>query len=428
MNKQSPIANEMYELAKILWPINRSITGEGVRDTLKLIKNETPDFKIKEIPSGTKVFDWEVPLEWSINEAYVIDPDGNKILDFKDNNLHVISYSDSIDKVLSLEELQKHLHSLPDLESAIPYVTSYYEKRWGFCLSHTKRKKLKKGSYRVFIDSKFFSGSMTYGEILIPGSTAKEIFFSTYVCHPSMANNELSGPVVLAQLIKWIKSQENLKYSYRIIFIPETIGSISYLSNNLNEMKKNIIAGCNVTCVGDEREYSFIPSRNGNTIADKHFLHVLKHYEPSFKSYSFLQRGSDERQYCSPGVDLPIVTFCRSKFSEYPEYHTSLDNLKLITPNGLFDSYKVLIHFINSFENNDNISNTILCEPNLGKRNLYPTLGTRENDIMATKRLNFLAYADGSSLFDIAEKIGFPIWELFEIRDELLNSELIKLN
>jgi aminopeptidase-like protein len=420
--------NEMYELAKTLWPINRSITGEGVRKTLKLIKNQIPILKIHEVASGTKVFDWEVPLEWSINEAYILDSSGNKILDFKDNNLHVVSYSVPVDKVISLSELQKHLYSLPNQENAIPYVTSYYKKRWGFCMSESQRKKLKKGSYKVFIDSKFFEGSLTYAELLIPGLSKEEIFFSSYVCHPSMANNELSGPVVLTQIIKWLMSLRGLRYSYRLIFIPETIGSITYLSKNIKKMKENIIAGCNVTCVGDEREYSFISSRNGDSLADKHLLHILKHYEPSFKKYSFLDRGSDERQYCSPGVDLPVVTFCRSKFSEYPEYHTSLDDLNLISPQGLTDSFNVLKHFINSFENNQKINYTTLCEPNLGKRGLYPTLGVKDNDDISTKRLNFLAYSDGSTLLKIAEKIGVPIWDLYIIRDELLKNNLIRVS
>lgn len=428
MNEKSLIANEMYDQAKTLWPLNRSITGEGLRDTLRLIKNKISDLEIREVPSGTQVFDWEVPLEWSINEAYILDSSGNKILDFKDNNLHVVSYSVPVDKVISLSELQKHLHSLPDQKNAIPYITSYYKKRWGFCLTHNQRNSLKEGDYRVFIDSNFIQGSLTYGEIYIPGLSEEEIFFSTYVCHPSMANNELSGPVVVSQLVKWLLKKTNLRYSYRIIFIPETIGSITYISQNIDRMKKNIIAGCNVTCVGDDRVYSLIPTRYGNTKADNHMQHVLKHFNPGFKNYSFLQRGSDERQYCSPGVDLPVVTFCRSKFSEYPEYHTSLDNLNMISPQGLFDSYEVLKYFVESFENNQKINNVILCEPNLGKRGLYPTLGTRENDFDVNKRLDFLAYSDGSTLLEIAEKINLPIWELLQLRDELLANNLIKVS
>ena len=422
------IGKKMYEMAEVLWPINRSITGEGVRKTLGIIKSEIPNLEIHEIPSGTKVFDWEVPPEWAINEAYILDSSGNKILDFKDNNLHVVNYSISVDKVISLSELEKHLHSIPNQKDAIPYVTSYYKKRWGFCISEQQRKKLKKGNYRVCIDSSLFDGSLTYGELLLPGKDKKEIFFSTYICHPSMANNELSGPVVVTQLIKLLMSKKSLRYSYRLIFIPETIGSISYLSKNIKEMKNNIIAGCNVTCVGDERDYSFIPSRNGESLADYHLLHVLKHYCPNFKSYSFLDRGSDERQYCSPGVDLPLVTFCRSKFFEYPEYHTSLDDLSLISPKGLFNSYQVLKHFIESFENNYIINHTILCEPNLGKRGLYPTLGLKENDIMSNRRLDFLAYADGSSMIEIAEKIDLPIWDLYKVMDELLENNLIKVS
>src|SRR3989338_5820522 len=272
-NTEKEIGKKMYGLVKELFPICRSITGEGVRETLRIIKRQIP-INAYEVPTGTKVFDWTVPEEWNIKDAYVLDESGKKILDFKKNNLHVVSYSVPVDKIVDLSEFQEHLYSLPDQPEAVPYVTSYYEKRWGFCLADKERRKLKKGKYRVLIDSELKKGSLTYGEVIVPGRSKKEVFLSTYICHPSMANNELSGPAVTTFLAKWILNRER-HYSYRIIFIPETIGALTYLSKNLAVMRKNMVAGFNVTCVGDERAYSFMPSRPGNTYADKIALNVL---------------------------------------------------------------------------------------------------------------------------------------------------------
>lgn len=307
----SKVGEYMYQLLKELFPICRSITGEGVRETLRIIQKHIP-IKIHGIPSGTKVFDWEVPKEWNIKDAYIMDEEGNKIVDFKKNNLHVVGYSIPVDKTVNLEELESHLYSIEDQPEAIPYITSYYKERWGFCISHNQRKKLKDGNYRVYIDSSLKDGYLNYAELIIPGRTSKEIFLSTYICHPSMANNELSGPVLLTYLAKWIMSEPR-KFSYRLVFIPETIGSITYLSQNYKEMKENIIAGYNLTCVGDNRAYSFMPSRYGNTYADKVALNVLRYSQPDFIQYSYLQRGSDERQYCSPGIDLPVASIMRTK-------------------------------------------------------------------------------------------------------------------
>src|SRR3989344_3143261 len=256
---------EMYELAERIFPICRSITGKGLRKTLRTLQEHIP-LVIHEVPSGTKVFDWTVPKEWNIKDAYIITPEGKKIAEFKKNNLHVVGYSTPIDKEVSLAELEKHLCSFPEQPDAIPYVTSYYKAYWGFCLTHRERQSLKDGTYHVVVDSELKDGSLTYGEIIIPGSSKKEILLSTYVCHPSMANNELSGPVVVAHIAKWIASAPR-KYTYRIIFIPETIGSLSYLSKHLREMKENSIAGFNLTCVGDDRAFSYLPSRNGETRA-----------------------------------------------------------------------------------------------------------------------------------------------------------------
>jgi len=385
----------IYSLCRKLWPIARSITGEGVRKTLRIIQREIPDLTIHEVPTGTQCFDWKIPREWNIKDAYIIDPEGKKIISFQDNNLHVVSYSVPVNRIISLTDLQKHLHSLPNQPDAIPYVTSYYQERWGFCLSENQRKLLKDGDYQVYIDSELSDGSLTYGELIIPGKIEKEIFLSTYVCHPSMANNELSGPAVTTYLSKWIKSLPR-KYTYRIIFIPETIGSICYLSKNLKTMKKNIVAGFNISCVGDDNAYSYLPSRDGRSISDRAALHVLSQIHPDFVQYSYLDKGSDERQYCSPGIDLPVASVMRTKYGAYKEYHTSLDDLDYISECGLFGAYETLSRCIEYIENNRVFKATTLCEPQMSRRDLRPTLGAQTNLPDNTVLMShILAYADG---------------------------------
>jgi aminopeptidase-like protein len=420
------IGNEIYELCKVLYPINRSITGNGVRSTLSIIKNILPDLNIFEIPSGTKCFDWEVPLEWEINEAFVIDPDGNKILDFKDNNLHIISYSEPVNKVISLEELQNNLYSIEDLPDAIPYVTSYYNSKWGFCISHNKRNELKEGQYHVFIDAKKFKGSLTYGELIIKGKSKEEIMLSTYICHPSLANNELSGPTVTTFLVKWLLSTKR-KYTYRIIFIPETIGSIYYLSKYHRFLKDNLVAGLIVTCVGDDNNFSYMPTKYADKYIDKVIKHVLLNTDVDFKEYSFLDRGSDERQYCSPGIDLPFASIMRSKYATYKEYHTSLDNLEFINPNGLKGSYDTIKRTIEVMENNKIYKSNILCEPKFSKYSLYPNDNTFNN-----KKQDHHIYADictyingRNDLIDIANTIELPIWDLYDKIELLINNKII---
>lgn len=415
---------EMYQLMKRLFPICRSITGNGIRETLKIIQEYIP-ISIHEVPTGTKVLDWEVPKEWNIKDAYIMNEAGERIIDFQRNNLHVVGYSTPINRVVTLEELQEHLYSIEEQPNAIPYVTSYYKERWGFCISDDQRKKLKSGNYKVVIDSELKEGHLTYGELIIPGDTEKEIFFSTYVCHPSMANNELSGPVLATYLAKWIGSKPR-RYTYRIILVPETIGSITYISRNLEQMKKNIIAGFNLTCVGDNRAFSFLESRYANSLADRVALNILKNRHPDFVYYSFLTRGSDERQYCSPGVDLPVVSIMRTKYGVYPEYHTSLDNLELVTEQGLQGSFDVYKDCIELLENNETYKVNCLGEPQLGKRNLYPTLSSKGSSNTVRDMLNFLTYADGTNdLIEISEIIKVPVWDLYPIIEKLLDNKLI---
>jgi len=422
------VGEAMHALLQRLFPICRSITGDGVRETLRLIGEELPALTIHEIPSGTEIFDWTIPKEWNVRDAYVLDPEGRKIIDFASNNLHLVGYSIPMDEKVSLAQLQEHLHSLPDQPDAIPYVTSYYKERWGFCLAHRQRETItQEGEYTVVIDTDLKQGHLTYGELLIRGERKDEILLSTYICHPSMANNELSGPMVATYLAKWLLAEKR-KHSFRIVFIPETIGSIAYLSRNIEEMKERIVAGFNITCVGDDRCYSFLPSRLGDTLADRVALHVLEHMHPGFARYSYLDRGSDERQYCAPGVDLPVTSVMRSKYGTYPEYHTSLDDMELVTPSGLEGAYDVLKRCIECIEANERLGVTVLCEPQLGKRGLYPTLSSKGSATQVREMMNLIAYCDGSlSLLEIAEKIGAPIWNLIPIAETLKKNGLLRI-
>lgn len=421
------IGLDIHNLASELWPLNRSITGEGLRESLQIISKHIPNLSIKSVPSGTNVFDWEIPKEWHVKEAYIITPNGEKICDFSKNNLHLLGYSISFKGEVSLKKLKNHLYSLPESPDAIPYITSYYEERWGFCLSHNQLKSLKEGNYIVHIDTKKFNGVLNYGELLVKGNREEEIFMSTYICHPSMANDQLSGPTVLTYLVKWITQLENPEYSYRIVFIPETIGSITYLSLHYKEMKNKVIAGFCISCIGDERSFSYLPSRNGETISDVVAKHVLYWTDHNYKSYTWLDRGSDERQYCAPGIDLPIATIMRSRYTHYAEYHTSLDDLKnVVTPEGLDGGYWVLRRAIEAIERNKKYKVTVLCEPQMSKRGLYPTLSTRTSVKPVKLMMDFISLSDGkTSLIDIANKLNMPIWELYDLVDNLESHDLI---
>jgi len=414
------VGPKMHGWASVLFPIARSLTGPGIRETLEYLKDLLPALEIQSIASGSSVFDWIVPDEWTIHSAYIEDEVGQKIIDFANNNLHVVGYSERVDQWLDLEVLDEHLYSLPDQPNAIPYVTSYYQRRWGFCLSHNMRERLKPGRYRAVIDSELKPGVLNYGELLIPGKSDEEVFISTYVCHPSMANNELSGPVVTTAIAQWIQALPERRYTYRIVFIPETIGSLVYLSRHLDHLKQHVIAGFNVTCIGDERAYSYLPSRAGDTLSDQAAKHVLRHIDPQFVNYSWLDRGSDERQYCAPGVDLPIATIMRSKYGEYPEYHTSLDDLNLVTPAGLKGGYLALKLALEVIEQNILPNITVLGEPQLGKRGLYPNISRNRLGGGTQALMNLLTYCDGKrTLLEIADLIGQPMWDLVPFVEQL---------
>ena len=428
----------MHQWATDLFPIHRSLTGEGVRQTLSYISKLLDNLQVHEVPSGTKAFDWVVPKEWVIKEAYVADADGNRIIDIRNSNLHILQYSAPFDGYVSREELDAHLYSLPYQHDAIPYITSYYKERWGFCITHRQRERLKGDRYFVHIDSKIVDGHLTYGELVIPGQEQTEVLLSTNICHPSMANNELSGPVVVTALAQWLASAPR-RHTYRILFLPETIGALVYLSQphsgTWSGRVPKPIAGYQVVCCGDERTYSYLPSRKGNTLADRAALKALRDLgiyhganTPNCTIYSYLDRGSDERQWCAPGIDLPVGSIMRSKYDTYPEYHTSLDDLSFISQKGLEGSLAVYKRAIAIIEANRTYKVTTLGEPQLGKRGLYPTESTKDTWGKVQDILNLLAYADGTNdLIAISDIIGVDVMACAKIAETLREHGLLEI-
>ena len=394
----------MHALARRLWPIHRSITGDGTRQTLKILQEQISELQINEVPSGAQVFDWIIPNEWNIKSAKLYGPNNEVVVDYANNNLHVVGYSIPIDTQLSLEELNSHLHSIPEQPEAIPYVTSYYHPNWGFCLPHNLRETLRSGTYRAIIDSSIEPGSLTYGDLVVPGKVKDEIFISTYVCHPSMANNELSGPVVTTALAKWIMSMPEHHYTYRFVFAPESIGAITYASHHLQHLKRHVVAGFQLTCIGDDRHFTYLASRRGNTRIDRISRRVLSS-KPGFVEYSYLGRGSDERTYASALIDLPFVSIMRTRYGDYPEYHTSEDDLEsVVTPSGLQGGFDAVKECIEVLESEPVLTATTYGEPQLGRRGLYHTMLNKNTSQEVALRTDVLAYSDGHhSLRDIEE-------------------------
>ncbi|HLC75395.1 MAG TPA: DUF4910 domain-containing protein [Candidatus Nanoarchaeia archaeon] len=421
---------EMSMLMHQLFPICRSITGNGVRETLKILQNLIP-LQVMEVPTGTAVFDWTVPKEWNIKDAYIKNSKNEKIVDFKKCSLHVMSYSIPIHKKLPLSELKEHLHTYPELPDAIPYITSYYKENWGFCMAHQQYEQLKEETYEVVIDSTLESGHLTYGEYVIPGETKEEVLISCYICHPSMCNDSLSGVVVAAKLAQAVtKKFESAKprYTYRFLFIPETIGAITWLSKNKNNTD-NISHGIVLTCIGDKGNLTYKRSRKGNTMIDKIMEKVLKDEKVPHTVIDFFPNGSDERQFCSPGFNLPVGSLMRTAYGKYPEYHSSADNFTIMSEESLEQALHIMIKAVDAIESNKVYINTNpFCEPNLGKRNLYPAIGAGKKSSTQLEAIKWvLNFSDGQhDLIDIAIRSGMTFSDIAAVIPLLREAGLLK--
>lgn len=426
----SEYGKEMHDLIKRLYPICRSITGNGVRETLKIIKKKIP-IEIKEVPTGSKVFDWTIPKEWNIKNACIKNSRGEIIIDFKNSNLHVLNYSVPINKRISLSELKKHLFTLPDHPDWIPYLTTYYEKNWGFCITHNQYKQLKDDIYEVVIDSTIKDGYLTYGELFLEGYKEDEVLLTCYICHPSLCNDNLSGPALLTILTKQIlklKKEKDLENSYRFLFIPETIGAITWLYFNENKVS-NIKYGLVATCLGDAGKSTYKKSRIGNTLIDKIAEKVLIDSGEPYEILEFDPIGSDERQFCSPGFNLPVGSLMRTPYARYPEYHTSADNLDFVNSDSLINSLKKYTQIISILENNKTCLNlNPKCEPQLGKRGLYSNIGgLKKWGIIKNALLWTLNLSDGTnSLLDIAIRSKINFDEILKATYHLLENGLLK--
>lgn len=420
------IGSGMMKLISDLYPVCRSITGDGVRETLRYIEGLIP-LEITEIPTGTKIFDWEIPKEWNIKDAYIKDPQGNKIIDFKKLNLHVLNYSTPINQKMDLESLKKHLFSIPEKPDLVPYRTSYYAENWGFCLSHNQLQELKDGQYEVVIDSSLKPGHLTYGEVLLKGKTDEEILISTHICHPSLANDNLAGNAVCAYLANFLKYTDHY-YSYRFIFIPGTIGAIAWLAQNEDKIHK-IKYGLVTSLLGIDSLFTYKRTRSGNTTIDKIVEHILHKEYPNHKVIDFIPYGYDERQFCSPGINLNMGNLTRIPYSEYPEYHTSADNVSFISEKALVDSFNIFRRVIQFIEADRKYLNLFpKGEPQLGKRGLYDNVGGRnDSKVLQLAFLWVLNFSDGNhTLMDIAIRSDMTIDIITEAASMLLEKGLLK--
>lgn len=429
VDQASPVSAgaAMHRLMAELYPICRSITGEGVRQTLRILQGLIP-LEIHEVPTGTPVFDWTVPKEWNIRDAYIKDGQGRRVVDFQESNLHVISYSRPVRQKISLDELRKHLVSLPEHPDWIPYRTTYYNENWGFCVSQRQLEAMHDDEYEVCIDSSLTDGHLTYGEYLIQGQSQDEILISCHICHPSLCNDNLSGIALATHLAARLASQGTPRYSYRFLFIPGTIGSITWLAQN-EARAGRIRHGLVVTCVGDGGPFTYKQSRRGDAEIDRAARHVLKHSGAAFTVQEFFPYGYDERQYCSPGFDLPVGCLMRSPHGSFPEYHTSADNLDFVRPEHLAESLVCYLNVVQVLEHNRTCVNlNPKCEPQLGKRGLYQAIG---GDSEAAKKqlamLWVLNLSDGRhSLLDIAEKADIPFRLIHATAEVLTNHGLLR--
>lgn len=424
-SKRTMIGQAIYDDAShiIDWP--RSITGAGVRQTLKWIDEQLGGMIITEIPTGTKCFDWTVPSEWKFDEAWIEQADGTRIVDTADTILHVLNYSTPVDTVLDREELEKHLFSLPEMPDAVPYVTSYYKERWGFCLTHNQREALRDGNYRAVVRSRLDNGSLSIGELIIPGATDDEILISTYVCHPAMANNETSGIVVATMIARWLKSLPYRHYTYRIVFCPETIGAVCFLSLRYEQLNKKVAAGFVLTMLGDDRGYACTLTPTEDTLTDRVVRHIMPRVakDPDMRPHTV--RVSDERQYCAPGIAWPVVALMRG--SRYPEYHTDADNLSLISPVGLYGGFELVRMCLSTLELNVTPHWKVQCEPLLSKYGLRGTVGgPRKLADAEFLTSQLLAFSDGKrDLLAISELANIPIWNASDILQKLVERGLL---
>jgi aminopeptidase-like protein len=423
---QAEIGKELHGFAAELYPICRSITGDGIRRTLGLIQNKIP-LQMCEVPTGTPVFDWTVPKEWNIRDAYIKDAAGKRVVDFLECNLHVLNYSTPVHATMPLRELQPHLSTLPENPDWIPYRTSYYKQNWGFCLSHNRLLALQDGEYEVCIDSTLEDGSLTYGECYLPGRSTDEVLISCHACHPSLANDNLSGLTVATFLAQFLSGRDH-HYSYRFLFIPGTIGAITWLARNRGTAGR-IRHGLVLTCIGDRGGFHYKKSRRGNAEIDRAVAHVLLHSSDSHEILEFSPYGYDERQYCSPGFNLPVGCLMRSVWGNFPEYHTSGDNLHFIRPASLAESLRVCAAVMDVLENNRRYCNqSPYCEPQLGKRDLYRSKGGEAVGDEISARLWVLNLSDGEhSALDIAERSGLPFWAITDAADLLCQSGLLSI-
>ncbi|WDV07475.1 DUF4910 domain-containing protein [Lysinibacillus irui] len=432
--------NEMDELFDRLFPIMRSITGEGVRETIRILQEYIP-LKMEGIPTGTKVFDWEIPKEWVIREAWIKDEHGETIIDIKDLNLHVVNYSEPIDMWLSLKELKKHVHTIPHLPEAVPYVISYYKERWGFCMSQNQLEDLPDGKYHVYIDSEKIDGELNFAQAVLPGKSRKEVLISTYICHPSMANNELSGPIVAAFLYNRLKQWENRELTYRFVFLPETIGSIAYLSKYGQHLKENMYSGAVLTCLGGkEHQLSYKKSRNTNAPLNNLLTYLKESGQYSYPIRPFTPLfGSDERQYCSPGFNLPVGQFSKMIYGAYQGYHNSFDTKEHMTIEALLNSVNE-IEYILQLQELDGyyINKKPFGEPKLGKYDLYPDINAPgswgsssskkiDNRQQLNQVLTLLSYSDGKhKLSDVAKTLNYSLEDYKISIDVLKEHQLLE--
>jgi aminopeptidase-like protein len=420
------IGDELYCFASDLYPTCRSITGDGLRLTLSKIQKLIP-LQTVEVATGTPVFDWTVPKEWNIRDAYIKNSDGKRVVDFQRSNLHVVNYSKPVHATMSLRELKPHLFTLPDKPYWIPYRTSYYQETWGFCLTHKQMLALQDGEYEVYIDSTLEGGCLTYGECFLPGSSAEEVLISCHACHPSLANDNLSGLTVATFLAQHLLGRD-LRYSYRFLFVPGTIGAITWLAQN-RESAARIRHGLVLTCIGDAGGFHYKRSRRGDTEVDRTVSHVLRHQSEPSEILEFSPYGYDERQYCSPGFNLPVGCLMRSVWGSFPEYHTSADDLDFIRPLQLARSLRVCEAIVDVLENNRHYYNqNPYCEPQLGRRNLYGSKGGDAIGDEVSARLWVLNLSDGEySLLDIAERSGLPFRAIRDAADLLSQNGLLSV-